>query len=238
MGLRPESFGNASLSFQNLAERLRRLPGLLIADVGVAHGGADIFLAEQLLDFAKSFPTWLSRIVAALWRSPWAVISPTPRALQAARSRKLNARFENGAPEYPANTNCEAAKAIPPGAKIRRPLKFSWTSFHSRSAALKRPGTGTSWKTLPLPLIRKATISSPTLWQSDPSELNKFIEPAGGLKEGIGQVECEGGAIALLANFEVVEQSADIGKKQVVDLGLLLEGRLNLGKRVFRSQCL
>src|SRR6476620_1296287 len=34
----PESFGNASLSFQNLAERLRRLPGLLIADVGVAHG--------------------------------------------------------------------------------------------------------------------------------------------------------------------------------------------------------
>ena len=49
----PESFGNASFSFQNLAQRLRRLPGLLIADVGVAHGGADIFVAEQLLDFAQ-----------------------------------------------------------------------------------------------------------------------------------------------------------------------------------------
>ena len=49
----PESFGNASLSFQNLAERLRRLPGLLIADVGVAHGSADILVAEQLLDFAQ-----------------------------------------------------------------------------------------------------------------------------------------------------------------------------------------
>jgi hypothetical protein len=36
--------------------------------------------------------------------------------------RKLNARLENGAPEYPANTNCDAAKAIPPGAMIRRPL--------------------------------------------------------------------------------------------------------------------
>jgi hypothetical protein len=105
--------------------------------------------------------------VAAEWRNPWAVISPTPRALQAARSRKLNARLENGAPEYPANTNCDAAKAIPPGAMIRRPLNFSWRAFHSRSAALKRPGTGTSWKTLPLPLIRRATISSPTLWQSD-----------------------------------------------------------------------
>ena len=39
---------------------------------------------------------------------------------------------------------------------------------------------------------------------------------------------------ALLTNFEVVEQPTDIGKKQVVDLGLLLEGRLDLGKRVFQ----
>jgi hypothetical protein len=35
----------------------------------------------------------------------------------------VNARFENGAPEYPANTNCDAAKVIPPGAKIRHALK-------------------------------------------------------------------------------------------------------------------
>jgi hypothetical protein len=34
---------------------------------------------------------------------------PTPRARHAARSRKLNARFENGASEYPANTNCDPA---------------------------------------------------------------------------------------------------------------------------------
>jgi len=54
----PESFGNAaSFSFQNLAQRLRRLPGLLIADVGVAHGGADILVAEQLPGFrANPFP--------------------------------------------------------------------------------------------------------------------------------------------------------------------------------------
>jgi hypothetical protein len=46
-------------------------------------------------------------------------------------------------------------------------LNFSWRPFHSRSAWLRRPGRGTSWKMLPLPLIRRATISSPTLWQSD-----------------------------------------------------------------------
>jgi hypothetical protein len=32
---------------------------------------------------------------------------------------------------------------------------------------LKRPRTGTSWKTLALPLIRRVTIFLPTLWQSD-----------------------------------------------------------------------
>jgi type II restriction enzyme len=33
-------------------------------------------------------------------------------ALHAARSRKLNARLENGAPEYPANTNCDPVAAL------------------------------------------------------------------------------------------------------------------------------
>ena len=41
------------VSLQSLAERFRRLPGLLIADVGVAHGGADILVAEDLLDFSQ-----------------------------------------------------------------------------------------------------------------------------------------------------------------------------------------
>ena len=54
----------------------------------------------QFLDFPQILSMWLSKIVAALWRSPWAVICPTPSALQAARSRRLNARLENGAPEY------------------------------------------------------------------------------------------------------------------------------------------
>ena len=40
-------------SLQSLAERLRSLPGLFVADVGVAHGGADIFVPEELLDFPQ-----------------------------------------------------------------------------------------------------------------------------------------------------------------------------------------
>ena len=82
--------------------------------------------------------------MAALWRNPWAVISPTPIALHAARNRRLKARLEKGAPEYPANTNCDPAKAIPPRARILLPLNLSWIAFHSSSVVLKAPETGTS----------------------------------------------------------------------------------------------
>jgi hypothetical protein len=43
----------STLSLQNPTQCLRCLPGLLIADVGVAHRGADILVAEESLDFAQ-----------------------------------------------------------------------------------------------------------------------------------------------------------------------------------------
>ena len=51
------------------ADRLRGLPGLLVADVGIAHGRADTLVAEELLDFPQSFPTLLSRTICA-WLQP------------------------------------------------------------------------------------------------------------------------------------------------------------------------
>ena len=44
---------------EGLAERIRRLPGLFIAKVGIAHCRADILVAEELLDF----PQILSHVV-------------------------------------------------------------------------------------------------------------------------------------------------------------------------------
>ena len=61
--------------------------------------------------------------MAAEWRNPCAVISPTPRALQAARSRKLNARLQNGAPEYPANTNWEGREGDSAGSQDQNPYR-------------------------------------------------------------------------------------------------------------------
>jgi hypothetical protein len=51
----PKLRSPSRLSFQSLAQRLRRLPSLFVADVRVAHGGADILVPEELLDFPQIF---------------------------------------------------------------------------------------------------------------------------------------------------------------------------------------
>jgi hypothetical protein len=112
------------------------------------------------------------------------------------KRRRLNARFEDGSPEYPANTNCEAAKTIPLGQRMRRPLKPSWTPFSLRSAARNLSGTGTSWKTLPLSFNPESHNLLPHPLAIAPNELDQFIEPAGGLEERVGQVESEGRVFA------------------------------------------
>jgi hypothetical protein len=149
------------LSLQSLTERLRGLPGLLVADVGVAHGGADVLMPEQLLNFPQIFANVIEENRRRAVSQSVGCDLPHPERSARGSEPQIERTVGKRSAEYPANTNSDAANAIPPEPKIRRPLKVSCTAFHSRSAWLKRPGTGTSWKTLPLPLIRKATISSP-----------------------------------------------------------------------------
>ena len=49
----------AAFSLQSVTQRFCRLPCLFIADMGIAHGRADILVAEQFLDF----PQILSHLV-------------------------------------------------------------------------------------------------------------------------------------------------------------------------------
>jgi hypothetical protein len=64
--------------------------------------------------------------------------------------------------------------------------------------------------------------------------LDQFLEPASGLEKGVRQVESEGRAISLLADFEIVKESADFGEKKVAGLGFVLERWLDFRKRVFQ----
>jgi hypothetical protein len=45
------------LSLQSPTQRLSGLPSLLVADVGIAHRGADIFVRSNSWISRKSFPT-------------------------------------------------------------------------------------------------------------------------------------------------------------------------------------
>ena len=51
-------------------------------------------------------------------------------------------------------------------------------------------------------------------------------------------MEREAGAVALLPDFEIVEQPADVGEEEVADLGFALERGSILAKGFFKSQCL
>jgi hypothetical protein len=55
------------------------------------------------------------------------------------------------------------------------------------------------------------------------------------LEESVGEVEREAGAVALLPDFEIVEQAADVGERSLADLGSGAEVDLAAG---FQVKCL
>jgi hypothetical protein len=186
-----------------VAERFRRLPGLLVADVGVANRGADILVAEELLDFAQI----LSHVV------------------KEDRGRGMPEPMGGHLPH-------PEGSATSPQSQIERPVG-KWRPGVSRKHKLRScegdPARGEDSFALEsllniLPLEERCTqgagnrhiledaslafnpeghdfLSHPLA--ISPRELDQLLEPAGGLEKGVGQVEREGRAIALLVGFEV-----------------------------------
>jgi hypothetical protein len=95
-------------------------------------------------------------------------------------------------------------------------------------------GNGHILKDAPLALDPESDNFLPHPLAIAPGKLDQLLEPAGGLEESVGQVEREGGAVALPPDFEIVEQPADVGEEKVADLRLLVERRLDFRKRVFQ----
>ena len=74
------------------------------------------------------------------------------------------------------NTNCEAEKAIPPEAIIRRALKLSWMPLHSRSVPPKAPVTGTTaWQLAQVSWI--TSTNRQAVWNSVLARWSARIEP-------------------------------------------------------------
>ena len=140
----------------------RRLPCLFIADMGIAHGRADILVAEQFLDFPQILSHLVEEDRGRGVAQPMRGDLPYPEGSTGGPQPQIERPVGKRRARISCKHKLRSREGDPPGARMRRPLKRSWMAFQSRSVWLKRPGTGTSWKTLPLPLIRSATISSPT----------------------------------------------------------------------------
>ena len=148
--------------------------------------------------------------MAAEWRNPCAVISPTPRALQAARSRKLNARLENGAPEYPGKHKLRRHEGDSAGSHDPAAFNFLLEGLPLEERCTQASGNGHILENALDPESDDFLPHPPAI---GPSELDQLLEPAGRLEESVGQVKREGGAVALLVDFEVVEERTSILSK-------------------------
>ena len=222
-----------SPSLQSPTQRLSGLPSLLVADVGVAHGCADILVAEQLLVFPQILSHLVEedrgRGVAQSMRRDL----PHPKRSAPRSHRKLNARLENGAPDIPQH-KLRNREGDPAGSQDPPPFK----ALLDRLPLLERLAKGACnrhiLEDVPLAFDSQRQQLPPHPLAIAPCKLDQFLEPASGLEKGVRQVESEGRAISLLADFEIVKKSADFGEKKVADLGLVVERGLDFRKRVFQ----
>ena len=120
---------------------------------------------------------------------------------------------------------------------MRRPLNFSWGAFHSRSVVLKGVRTRHILEDVALSLDPESNNLLPHPLAIAPSELNQFIKLASGLEKSVGQVEREGGAVAILPCPQIRATGCQREASSGSAASLWRWGSL-FANRFFKSQCL
>ena len=185
-----------------LTERFRRLPCLLVADVGVAHGGADILVAEQLLDF----PQILSHVVKQNRRrgmaQPVRGDLPHPEGSACRPQPQVERAVGKRLARISRKHKLRGRKGDPAGSQDPAAFKTLLDGLPFKERRTQAPGDRHILEDASLAFDPESDNFLPHPLAIAPGELDQFIEPAGGLEEGVGQVEREGGAISLLPDFE------------------------------------
>ena len=117
----------AAFSFQSQTQRLRRLPGLAVANVGVANGGADVLMPERLVNFPEILPHVIKRDRGRAMAQPMGGDLPTPERSTRCPEPQVERAVGKRRARIPANTNCDPAKATPRAPKPRvSPLRAAF----------------------------------------------------------------------------------------------------------------
>jgi hypothetical protein len=176
-------------------------------------------VAEALLDLSQILSNVIQEDRRRAMTQPVRGNLPTPSALQAHWNRKLNARLENGAPEYPANTNCDPANASPSGQSNSLAFKGFLNLLPLKQRRAQGSGNRNVVEDATLPLNPQRHNFFSYCLAVSPPKLDQLIKPASGLKQRISQVERELRAIALLLSFQIVKEAPDVSEEQIPDLG-------------------
>jgi len=126
------------------------LPGLFVANVGIAHGGADILVAEELLDFPQILSHVVEQDRGRAVAQPVGGDLPHPERIACRSEPEVERAVGERRTRISRKHELRPREGDPAGAKDPSALKALLQRFPlEKRWALKRSGTGTSWKTLP-----------------------------------------------------------------------------------------
>ena len=202
--------------------------------MGIAHGRADILVAEQFLDFPQILSHLVEEDRGRGVAQPMRGDLPYPEGSTGGPQPQIERPVRKRRARISCKHKLRRREGDSAGSHDPAAFKSLLEGLPLEERCTQASGNGHILEDASLALDPESDDFLPHPLAIAPSELDQLLEPAGGLEESVGQVEREGGAVALPPGLKIVEEPTDVGEEEVADLGLLVERELDLRKRVFQ----
>jgi hypothetical protein len=202
--------------------------------MGIAHGRADILVAEQFLDLPQTLSHLVEENRGRGVAQPMRGDLPYPDGSTGGPQPQIEPPVGKRRARISCKHKLRRREGDSAGGQDPSPLEFLLHALPLQERRTQSLRDGHVLEDAPLAPDPKSHDFLPHPLAIGPRELDQLLKPASGLEEGVSQVECEGGAVAILLAFQVCEEPADVGEQQLADLGFFVERGLDLGERVFQ----
>ena len=164
--------------------------------MGIAHGRADILVAEQFLDF----PQIISHLVEQNCRrgmpQPVGGDLPYPEGSTGGPQPQVKRPVRKRSPRISRKHKLRRREGDSAGSHDPAAFKFLLEGLPLEERCTQASGNGHILEDASLALDPESDDFLPHPLAIAPAELDQFLEPASGLEESVGQVEREGGVIS------------------------------------------
>ena len=200
--------------------------------MGVADRGANVLVAEELLDFPQIFPQVVKQDRGRAVAQPVGCELPYPERPASGSQPQVERAIGKRLARIPCKHKLRRREGDSAGSHDPAAFKFLLEGLPLEERCTQASGSGHILEDASLALDPESDDFLPHPLAIAPSELDQLLEPAGGLEESVGQMEREGGAVAILPGFQISEEPTDIGKEEVANLRLLMERGLDFRERI------